>query len=79
VKFEISEDIVQKAVKCNKNLGCLSDNNEKFCKVLCHIEFNICFVKCADEDKNCPYFEPHTRTSLCTCPVRNEIYLRYEV
>jgi hypothetical protein len=79
VKFKIPEDIVKKAAKCEKKLRCLSENNENICKVLCHMEFDICFVKCSNEDKDCPYFEPHTRTSLCKCPVRNEIYMRYKV
>ena len=79
MKFEIPEDIVQKAAKCEKNLRCLSGKNGNICKVLCHMEFDICFVKCSKEDEGCSYFEPHERTSLCKCPVRNEIYMRYEV
>ncbi len=78
MKFEIPEDIVQQATKCTKNLRCISENNENICRVLCHMEHDICFIKCVDAE-DCSYLEKHERTILCNCPVRNEIYLRYEV
>ncbi len=78
MKFEIPEGIVEKANKCERKLRCLSENYKEICKVMCHISFDLCFVRCASEDKDCSYYEPHKKTSLCKCPVRNEIYLRYE-
>ena len=77
MKIEIPEEIIQKTVKCNKNLRCLSGDDKNLCRVICYIGKDTYFVRCLD-DKGCPYLEAHKKTELCNCPVRNEIYNRYK-
>ena len=75
---KIPQDIIKKATKCLKNLRCLSVDSHNLCKVICSMNNDVLFVKCMD-DKDCSYFEPHDKTELCTCPVRKEIYRRYNL
>jgi hypothetical protein len=77
IKIEVPEEVLQKTTKCNKNFRCLSGENTNLCRIICCLGQDIYFVKCLG-DKGCPYLESHKKTELCTCPVRNEIYLRYK-
>jgi hypothetical protein len=78
VKIELSDEIIRKAGKCEKNFRCLSGESEKLCRVLCFIKDDIYFVKCM-EDPDCVYLESFEKTKICNCPVRKEIYKRYKV
>ena len=78
MKINIPQDIVQKATKCTKKLRCLSESTDNLCKAICYLSKDLFFVKCLD-GKDCAYFEPHEITELCTCPVRIEIYQRYNL
>jgi hypothetical protein len=78
IKIEVPEEVLQKTTKCNKDFRCLSGQDAHLCRIICCIGHNSYFVKCLS-DKDCPYLEPHKKTELCTCPVRNEIYLRYKI
>lgn len=78
MKIEIPEEVIQKTTKCNKNFRCLLGEKENLCRIICHMSGNVYFVKC-EGNKDCPYLEPHKKTELCNCPVRNEIYHRYKI
>ncbi|MBI5099330.1 MAG: hypothetical protein HZB30_08845 [Nitrospirae bacterium] len=77
IKIEVPEEVLQKTTKCNKNFKCLLED-ANLCRIICCLGQDINFVKCLG-DKACPYLEPHKKTELCTCPVRNEIYRRYQI
>ena len=78
MKIIIPQDIIQKALKCTKNLRCCKGHSDNLCRAIFYFSNDILFVKCMD-GKDCAYFEPHEKTELCTCPVRIEIYKRYSI
>jgi len=80
MKFEIAEEIKNCAADCTKALNCLVDDEHALCSVERCVEGEVHFVKCLDENE-CNY-----RTSLgdglfyiCKCPVRKEIYNKYQI
>ena len=76
--FYVSDEIKKSAVKCEKNYICLSRNEENVCKVISSVDDHIMHVYCAHVDK-CVYKYPDEGRCLCTCPVRKEIYDKYDV
>ncbi len=79
MRFEISEKIQKFAVDCTKELNCLVDDKHKICSVVKCIEGRTHYIKCIDNN------ECHYRDSIdglyykCSCPVRMEIYNKYQI
>ncbi len=79
MRFEISEKIQKCAVDCTKELNCLVDDKHKICSVAKCIEGRTHYIKCLDNT------ECHYRDSIdglyykCSCPVRMEIYNKYQI
>jgi hypothetical protein len=78
MEIKIPQDIVQKAIKCTKKFRCLSVSSDNLCRAICHLSKDLLFVKCMD-GKDCAYLESHEKTEMCNCPVRIEIYRRYNL
>jgi len=78
MEIKIPHHIIKKATKCSKNFRCLSADNDNLCRAICYMNKDMFFVKCMDGE-DCSYFEPHEKTQLCKCPVRQEIYRRYNM
>ena len=82
MRFEITYEIQKRAIYCTKELNCLVDDAHRLCP-LCPvakcIEGRTHYIKCLDNNE-CPY-----RDSIdglyykCSCPVRMEIYNKYQV
>jgi hypothetical protein len=79
IKYEIADEIQKYAVDCTNGLNCLVDNKHRLCPVAKCIEGRTHYIKCLDNN-HCFY-----RNSIdglyykCTCPVRMEIYNKYQV
>ncbi len=75
MKYEIDDAIVNAATHCKNNHACLEAGN-----LLCPVEHclmhRIHYVKCLHEDP-CPYKGTLDNATICTCPVRKEIFNLY--
>ena len=85
MKFEIADEIQKRAIYCTKELDCLLDDTQRvyphcpLCPVAKCTEGRTHYIKCLDNNE-CHYRVPIHRFYLkCTCPVRTEIYNKYQV
>jgi len=74
----INEDIKRSAKLCQKNHICLSKQCENLCKVIAVINNNKMYVDC-DNQNGCLYKHHMDDRTLCTCPVRLEIFNKYKI
>ncbi len=72
--IKMNEDILKTATKCKKNLSCLSGTD--ICKVESCIEDKIHFIKCMNSEP-CDYRISFGYSYVCICPVRKELFNRY--
>ncbi|RJQ55698.1 MAG: hypothetical protein C4526_02820 [Nitrospiraceae bacterium] len=75
--LEIGKDILDSTDRCGNNFSCLSD---KTC--LCEIEDNfngkVLFIKPQGRSA-CNYMMSFGYSYICNCPVRKEIFRRYQM
>ena len=74
----VNEEIKCSATACINKHECLIWPKDKFCTVTSTVNDNKLFVYCKHE-KECPYKHLIENRILCTCPVRLEIYQKYNV
>ena len=82
MKFEIADEIQKRTFYCTKEFDCLIDDTQRVCP-LCPvakcIDGGTHFIKCLGNN-DCHYRVPiHGLYLKCTCPVRMEIYDKYQV
>jgi len=77
-EIRITEDTLKMAGKCRKNHSCLSGQIEALCKVELNVEDKIHFVKCISNEF-CPYRISFGYSHVCLCPVRKEIFDKYNI
>jgi hypothetical protein len=76
--IKIDKKIKNETSKCEKDFACLSDDNYKLCNVVRSVHDNVIFIECL-EWKPCNYRMSFGISSyICNCPVRKEIYKKYE-
>ena len=81
MSYDIDEKIIKSAVKCDKDYICLSGEGGVYCKptdIMRGTSSDIALVECSKDKKTCPYWQSFESTAVCLCPVRVEIYRRYE-
>ena len=85
MKFEISSDTINRTTHCHRNFNCLNGNENPTCcddKPLCSVKYTIgkdMLIVDFNNDCNCNYkFDLLNAGFICKCPVRYEIYTRYE-
>ena len=78
MELYINEDIKCSASACSYNHKCLGWEKEKFCQVTSTINDNMIYINC-QYDKDCNYKHNINDRILCTCPVRLEIYRKYNI
>ncbi len=76
--IQISEDTIKKTTKCQKSFSCLSGERKDLCEVESCVNDEIHFLKCM-YNSLCRYRVPFGYSSVCTCPVRKELYNRYRI
>jgi hypothetical protein len=75
-KWDIDPGVLRKAGKCDKALECMYGNSKCLHNVEHSIGEAVCYVKC--DEKTCPYRVSHGfMGTVCSCPVRVEMYKRY--
>jgi len=84
--YKVSEEILKLATKCEKNFRCLFDKSPNLCGVLRTVGTQLIITNCTEHCAMCPYCvcfnpseSPATTQSFCTCPVRRELYERYNI
>ncbi len=75
MKYEIDDAIIKTATECKNNLVCL-EGTIPLCSVEHCLMHRIHYVKCLYEEP-CPYKETLDHATICTCPIRKEIFNRY--
>ena len=78
MQIQISEQAKSFAVKCSKGYSCLSENPTKLCRVVFCVNCKILGVLCIEEDF-CTFKHTMGDRTYCTCPVRFEIYQKYNL
>ena len=73
----INEDVLKKTTKCKKNMSCLSKSRD-LCEVELCVESKIHFIKCGNIEP-CNYRVPFGYSYVCLCPVRKELYNKYNI
>lgn len=76
--YELPREIVEKTRKCATNLSCLSISAETLCQAEFLLKNDLLFVK-KEHDRRCPYFLEYGSSGICACPVRLELYKRYQI
>ncbi len=74
----ISEATLKKTTKCKKGFSCLKGDRENMCRVELNIGDKIHFVKCMG-DVPCDYRVAFGYSFVCLCPVRKELFNRYNI
>ena len=75
MKYEIDDAIIKTATQCKNNHACL-EGTCPICPVEHFVMHWVHFVKCL-YDEPCPYKKSLDKATVCTCPVRKEIFNRY--
>jgi hypothetical protein len=73
----INEKIIKKT-KCLFNFVCLSDPDKILCKVESNVGNSVLFVK-PTNGSICNYKTNFGEGHICKCPVRKEIYEKYNL
>lgn len=61
---------------CNNNFACINCENFKVCTVTNCIGNRVIFID--KRIRNCQYNVTFGNKSVCSCPLRREIYLKYQ-
>ena len=77
-EIRISEDTIKNAGKCRKGHSCLSGQRDDLCKVELNVDDKIHFVKCMSNE-SCAYRISFGYSYVCLCPVRKELFNRYNI
>ena len=77
MKITIGNDVITSATKCEKNFLCLSGDTEHLCKVEYCVSETVHFIK--NLRVNCSYKASFGNDFFCTCPIRKEIYNRFNI
>jgi hypothetical protein len=76
--FKVDDLTINKTTKCEKNFSCLSKKRKDLCKVTYTVEDKVYFVECQNTEP-CSYVVPFGHSFFCSCPVRKEVYVRYNI
>jgi hypothetical protein len=76
MNFDVDEAIVNSATRCDKQKACLTNEDHVYCRVEHCLMHRVHFVTCL-HDEPCPYKNTVDHHTICSCPVRTEIFRRY--
>ncbi len=75
-KINIDKKIIE-STKCDYDFFCLKDNEKPFCKVEYCVD-KVCFIN-TSVDKPCSNKIFFGESVICNCPVRIEIFRKYNI
>ena len=78
IDFQVSDATIKDAKLCKKNCSCLTDSGKNICKVEKYISNELIFVQPTNNNL-CDYRISLGESYVCTCPIRKELYLRYQI
>jgi hypothetical protein len=74
----VDNEIMLQAAKCEKDCACLS-NGADICPVAINMDTGVLFVKYTRK-RGCKYKMTYGyKDTICTCPVRKELYTKYQI
>ena len=73
--LEVEKNIIDQADNCPNSQMCLCDNNQPKCKIKEKTAYEICSEECFNLE--CSYKIKFMGKHYCICPVRKDIYNRY--
>jgi|WetSurMetagenome_2_1015567.scaffolds.fasta_scaffold167295_2 hypothetical protein len=76
--YEIAEPTKKRAAKCPYSLECLSNDKWNTCYIEDELSGGLSVKKICTQ-KFCNYFLYFGSRHICICPVRVEIYRRYNI
>ncbi|MEN8264056.1 MAG: hypothetical protein ABFR82_11390 [Nitrospirota bacterium] len=76
--IKIDEDVKTSTTKCDKDFKCLVDNTYTLCRVTQSIHDEVLFVECLEESY-CNYKMSFGFSNICNCPIRKELYKKFEI
>lgn len=78
MNIEVNNDIINQTTNCTKQHACINHADYDFCKVENCINNKIHFIKCKSQS-SCSYKISFGDSFVCSCPIRKEIYNRYNI
>lgn len=78
MEIEIDEATLAKAKYCKKAFACL-DHPRDICYPVTRVHLDQVYYVRYMHDYYCQYEDPIGEYSSCSCPVRKEIYRRYDM
>ena len=79
VDIEIDKKIIQRTTKCELEFCSLSGERGYICKPKSLITFNFLEVNPKFDIIDCGYRLSFGDTYFCHCPIRNELYSKYNI
>ena len=77
-QVKIDEEIVQRTTQCEHDFSCISEDKTCICEAIRSIGHVILEIKHKYRSV-CRYCLSYGNTDICLCPIRNEIYNRYNI
>jgi len=78
MEIKIDANTLKQTLHCEQNFKCLKNDLTELCKVENCFNGEIHFIQCSDK-LVCNYKQIFGSSSICTCPVRREIYNKYKI
>lgn len=78
MKYDLPQDIIDKASQCKFEFSCLNPETPRRCSVESVVLGTAVFVK-KNDDNFCNYNLPFGYSHICTCPVRKALHEKYGV
>jgi hypothetical protein len=73
----VDESTIKSTTECGKGFACLDGDKNLLCKVEFSVRDETVFVRCLNIE-HCFYRMIFGYLFVCNCPVRKEIYKRYQ-
>ncbi|NQT73949.1 MAG: hypothetical protein HQ553_14470 [Chloroflexi bacterium] len=78
MEIAVDEVALEEATKCTKDFACLVNPKDTCCDIV-RVVHDLVYYVANTHDERCPYETLLGRISSCSCPVRQEIYRRYNM
>ena len=78
MKRKVSPGTIQRAEACCCDHACLSSAGSSICRAQGQKYGSTVLIECLDE-RDCPYKRRYLTLTICTCPVREELYDKHGV
>ena len=78
MKLDVKKEILDAASQCDHNYICQSVGGKPYCKISDTVNAMVFFTE-GKHQLGCNYQHPFGSSFMCTCPVRQEIYLKHKI